>query len=64
MDEEGLVKAGIMKKMQPLQRKKGKTTLTSRLLSALLHLQSLNLPGSQVERSLCNILSEHQNIRK
>lgn len=32
--------------------------------SALLHLQSLNLPGSQLERSLCNILSEHQNIRK
>lgn len=32
MDEEGLVKAGIMKKMQPLQRKTEKTTLTSHLL--------------------------------
>lgn len=32
MDEEGLVKAGIMKMMQPLQRKKEKTTLTSHLL--------------------------------
>lgn len=32
MDEEGLVKAGIMKKMQPLQIKREKTTLTSRLL--------------------------------
>lgn len=51
-------KAGIMKKMQPFRERE--TTLTVSC-SAPLHLQSFNLPGSQLARSSC----EHtlQNTR-
>lgn len=57
-------KLGSWRRCSPFRERERRPLWLLVSCSAPLHLQSLNLPGSQLARSLRNILSEHNTIRK
>ena len=64
MDEEGLVKARIMKKMQSLQRKRGKTILASLLLCTLVP-SITEFTWKPTGKGACvTYFSKHKKVRK
>ena len=65
MDEERVWwKLGSWRRCSPFRERERRPLWLLVSCSAPLHLQSLNLPGSQLARSLRNILSEHKTIRE